>query len=48
MDTDSLEGVFSTYVEVILNIMKKIMVMSSVLHVCGGDPSGYVFDVLGA
>ena len=33
-----LYGVFSTYVEVILTLSRLVILMMSILHVCGGDP----------
>ena len=33
--------VFSTYVEVILRPLLQTPRMSSILHVCGGDPLGF-------
>ena len=33
-----MQGVFSTYVEVILGSFTLEDLMNSILHVCGGDP----------
>ena len=32
-------AVFSTYVEVILKIISRLIMTKCVLHVCGGDPA---------
>ena len=35
--------VFSTYVEVILNLCQWAELLQSILHVCGGDPKTYSY-----
>ena len=39
-------SVFSTYVEVILTLLKPDQGHRCILHVCGGDPSGKLVPVL--
>ena len=39
------QRVFSTYVEVILTCLVLILFLSSILHVCGGDPIDLCFHI---
>ena len=38
--------VFSTYVEMILNLVNYAVSYASVLHVCGDDPKGCLLPVI--
>ena len=40
-----IPDVFSTYVEVILNLKRYLPARYSILHVCGGDPSVSLEDI---